>query len=134
MTQLRERVSEFQTLPKKTATYAVQWVAGIAGALAALVGAWLYWAPSDGGPGHPLGTTDGTLSLFAWDWDASGLSEAWPFGLMIAGGVLLCAAFGFVARRMFRIEGKATTSMLSASALSVLALAGVVAVALLWIF
>lgn len=55
-----------------------EWILGIAGVLAAGVGAWMYYVPTD--------------------WFLGGLVEGWYFGMFIAAGLLLSAAFGLFAR------------------------------------
>jgi hypothetical protein len=58
-----------------------EWILGIAGVLAAGVGAWMYYVPAD--------------------WFLGGLVEGWYFGMFIAAGLLLTAAFGFFARMAY---------------------------------
>ena len=58
-----------------------EWVMGIAGMLAAGVGTWMYFVPTD--------------------WFLGGLAEGWPFGMFIAAGILLTATFGLIARKAY---------------------------------
>ena len=56
-------------------------IVGIAGVLAAGVGAWMYYVPTD--------------------WFLGGLVEGWYFGMFIAAGLLLTTAFGLFARMAY---------------------------------
>jgi hypothetical protein len=58
-----------------------EWTLGIAGVLAAGVGAWMYYVPTN--------------------WFLGGLVEGWFFGMFIAAGLLLAAAFGLFARMTY---------------------------------
>ena len=49
----------------------------VIGVVAAALGAWMEWGP-----------TDGTLNLFGWTWNVADLSSLWAPFLMIAGGVI----------------------------------------------
>ena len=60
---------------------ATEWILGIAGVLVAGVGAWMYYVPTD--------------------WFLGGLVEGWYFGMFIAAGLLLTAAFGIFARMAY---------------------------------
>ncbi len=62
-------------------SYFAEWVMGIAGVLAAGVGAWMYLVPTD--------------------WFLGGLAEGWFFGMFIGAGLLLAATFGLVARKAY---------------------------------
>lgn len=104
-------------------SHVTEWVAGVLGAIAALIGGFLYYGPSDG-----------TLSLFGWDWDVADLADAWPFSLMIGGGVVMAAAFGWFATKMYRRDDAITTSVAVGGVLSLAALAGAAVFALIWIF
>jgi hypothetical protein len=82
VTALRERrpmteVARMQTRRSQT----TEWILGIVGVLAAGVGAWMYYVPTD--------------------WFLGGLVEGWYFGMFIAAGLLLTAAFGFFARMAY---------------------------------
>jgi hypothetical protein len=85
-------------------SHATEWIVGIAGVLAAGVGAWMYYVPAD--------------------WFLGGLAEGWYFGMAIAAGLLLAAAFGLFARRTYVEDQAWTTQVVVATAL---ALAGVAA-------
>lgn len=87
MTILKER-QEVTTATPQT-SYAMEWVLGAVGALAAVFGAWMRYGPEDG-----------VLSLFNWDWNVASMAEGWPFSLLIVGFVGIATAFGFVAMKV----------------------------------
>jgi hypothetical protein len=124
MTMIDERR---QTTPvpamRAAVDHTVEWAIGALGALAALIGGWMYYGPSDG-----------TISVFAWDWDVTDLAEGWPLGLMVGGGVLLAAAFAGFAFKVFRRHDRVTGSVAVGGLLSLAALAGAVVYLLIWIF
>jgi hypothetical protein len=86
---------------------------GIAGVLAAGVGAWMYYVPAT--------------------WFLGGLAEGWYLGMFVGAGLLLAAAFGLVARDMVRDDGVWTTRSFLTAAIAVLALAAAVVFGLVWI-
>lgn len=94
-------------------SYITEWVLGIAGVLAAGVGAWMYYVPTD--------------------WFLGGLAEAWPFGLFIAAGVLLTAAFGLLARMNYVDDQAYTTGVVVPSLLALAALGGAITFAVILI-
>jgi hypothetical protein len=105
VTTLLERPqAEVTRMPRRSRT--IEWVIGIAGVLAAAVGAWMYYVPTA--------------------WFLGGLAEGWYLGMFVGAGVLLAAAFGLFARRMLREDGVWTTQSVTATILAVLALAGAV--------
>jgi len=91
----------------------VEWTMGIAGALAAGVGAWMYYVPAD--------------------WLIGGLAEAWYLGFFVGAGVLLAIAFGLIARGMLREDRGFTARVTALTVLAVLAVAGAVTFGLIWI-
>ncbi len=103
MTTLLERpTTEIAPMPHRSQVAA--WVTGVVGALAAGVGAWMYYVPAT--------------------WFLGGLTEAWYLGMLIGGGLLLAIAFGLVARGMLREDQELTGRVIVMTALAVLALAG----------
>ena len=77
MTVLRERlVTEVTRMPTRR-SHVTEWVLGTIGVLAAGVGAWMYYVPAD--------------------WFLGGLAVGWYYGMFIAAGLLLAAAFGIYA-------------------------------------
>ena len=76
MTQVleRERTEITRTPVVRRAT---EWVVGVAGAVAAAVGAYVYYAPTD--------------------WFLGDVAESWAFGLFTGAGILLATAFGMFA-------------------------------------
>jgi hypothetical protein len=82
-------------------SHVAEWVLGIAGVLAAGVGAWMYYVPTD--------------------WFLGGLAEGWYFGMFIAAGLLLAAAFGRFARMAY-LDGREYTAPVVVS--TILALVG----------
>jgi hypothetical protein len=95
-------------------SHLTEWVLGIFGVLAAGVGAWMYYVPTD--------------------WFLGGLVEGWPFAMFIAGGLLLTAAFGRLARMNY-IDGDRVWSarVVIPTVLAVAALGGAIAFAVIWI-
>ena len=100
-----------------------EWVTGLVGALAAAIGAWMY---------H--GATDGVLTLFGWEFDVAGMSEAWPLGLLVVGGLLAFAGFGYMARQMFFRDEEYTTSIITSTLVAIAGLVVAVAYLMVWIF
>jgi predicted outer membrane lipoprotein len=90
-----------------------EWILGIAGVVAAGVGAWMYYVPTD--------------------WFLGGLVEGWYFGMFIAAGLLLAAAFGLIAR-MAHVEDRMwTVGVTVPTVLALAAFGGAVAFALILI-
>lgn len=90
-----------------------EWVVGIAGALAAAVGAWTYYVPTD--------------------WFLGDVAESWHFGLFTGAGVLLAGAFGVFARKAYLGDRSWTAQAMVATGLAIAALAGAFILALIWI-
>ena len=90
-----------------------EWVMGVVGAMTAGLGAYIYYAPTD--------------------WLLGNVAESWAYGLFIGAGVLLASAFGVFARRAYLEDRYWSGRAKVATALSVAALAGAVAFALIWI-
>jgi hypothetical protein len=112
MTTLLERpTTEITTMPHRS--YVTEWVIGIVGAVAAGVGAWMYYVPTT--------------------WFLGGLAEAWYLGMLTGGTLLLAIAFGLFARSMLREDRVWTTRVTVMTVLAIAAFAGAVAFALIWI-
>jgi len=113
VTLLQERTrTEITRVPAAT-RHVTEWVLGIVGALAAAVGAYMFYAPAN--------------------WFLAGLAEAWYFGMFVGAGILLAAAFGVFARRMYLADRSWTSQVVFGTGLMVLALAGAVIFAVIWI-
>ncbi|MGH8928356.1 MAG: hypothetical protein ACRDWH_08400, partial [Acidimicrobiia bacterium] len=92
--------------------HVTEWVLGVIGALAAAVGAYLYYAPAD--------------------WFLAGVAEAWYLGLFVGAGLFLATALGVLARKVFiEHQGWMIQSMVY-TGLALLALAGAVFFAVIW--
>jgi hypothetical protein len=112
VTTLLERPkAEVTRMPRRS--YITDLVLGIAGVLAAGVGAWMYYVPTD--------------------WFLGGLVEGWYLGMFVGAGVLLAAAFGLFARGMLREDRIFTTRVTVMTVIAVLALAGAITFGLIWI-
>lgn len=112
MTVLREHpTDEITRMPVRSRAF--EWTAGILGVLAAAVGAWMYFVPSD--------------------WFLGGLAEGWYLGAFIGAGVLLAFAFGVAANRAFALDHGWTGETVTWTVLSLLALAAAVVFTVIWI-
>lgn len=113
MTLLQERMrTEITRVPAAT-RHVTEWVLGIVGALAAAVGAYMFYAPAN--------------------WFLAGLAESWYFGMFVGAGILLAIAFGVFARRGYLVDRSWTSQVVFGTALMTLALAGAVIFAVIWI-
>jgi hypothetical protein len=113
VTALREMpMTEVTRMPTRR-SYLTEWILGIVGVLAAGVGAWMYYVPAD--------------------WFLGGLAEGWYFGMFIAAGFLLAAAFGLFARMTYVDDRDWTTPVVVSTVLSLAALAGAIAFAVILI-
>jgi hypothetical protein len=106
----RERIEITRTPVVRRAT---EWVAGVAGAVAAAVGAYVYYAPSD--------------------WFLGDVSESWAFGLFTGAGILLATAFGIFAYQAELEDRRWSGRVIVATALAIAAIAGAATFALIWI-
>lgn len=70
------------------AWHAITAVLGVAGIVAAALGAWMAYGPDDG-----------VLTIFGWSWNIADLSELWAPFLMIAGGVVAALTMGIESAR-----------------------------------
>lgn len=113
MTALRERpVAEVTRMPTRR-SHATEWLLGIAGVLAAGVGAWMYYVPAD--------------------WFLGGLAEAWYFGMFIGAGLLLAAAFGRFARMAYLDDQAYTAPVVISTVLALAALGAAITFAVILI-
>jgi predicted outer membrane lipoprotein len=113
VTLLQERMrTEITRVPAAT-RHVFEWVLGVVGVLAAAVGAYLFYAPAN--------------------WVLAGLAEAWYFGMFVGADILLAAAFGVLARRVYLADRTWTTQVVLGTGLMVLELAGAVTCAVIWI-
>lgn len=94
---------------------------GILGAIGLFLGAFVQFAGEDQ---H--------LGILWWAWRVGDISEAWKFGLLVAGSALLGIALTLVARRRLRAEETTTPFTLAIGAVAALAYAGVAVFAVLW--
>lgn len=95
---------------------------GILGAIGVFLGAFVQFAGEDQ---H--------LGILWWTWRVGDITEAWKFGLLVAGSALLGIALTLVARRRVRAEETATPFTLTIGTVAALAYAGVVVFAVLWL-
>jgi hypothetical protein len=93
--------------------HVTQWVTGVMGAVAAAIGAYVYYAPTD--------------------WFLGDVAESWAFGLFTGAGILLATAFGVFARKAYLEDRYRSGRVMVATVLSVVAVAGAVTFALVWI-
>jgi hypothetical protein len=113
VTALREMpMTEVTRMPTRH-SHVTEWILGIVGVLAAGVGAWMYYVPAD--------------------WFLGGLAEGWYFGMFIAAGILLAAAFGLFARMTYVDDREWTTPVVVSTVLSLAAVAGAIAFAVILI-
>lgn len=112
VTTLLERPqAEITRMP--TRSHVTELVTGIAGVLAASVGLWMYYVPTD--------------------WFLGGLAEGWYLGMFIAAGLLLGAAFGLYAWKALAEDRSWTFRVTTATVLAVLAVGGAVTFGLIWL-
>ena len=113
MTALRERPMTEVTRMPTPRSYFTELVLGIAGVLAAGVGAWMYYVPTD--------------------WFLGGLAEGWYFGMFIGAGLLLAAAFGRLARMTYLDDRAYTTPVVVSTVLALAALGAAITFAVILI-
>jgi hypothetical protein len=112
VTVLREQpTTEVTRMPIRSRSY--EYVFGVLGVLTAAVGAWMYYVPAD--------------------WFLGGLVEGWYFGMFIAAGLLLTAAFGLFARTAFVEDHGFDLPTTVYTVLALVALGGAIVFALIWI-
>lgn len=100
----------------------VERIIGLVGAVAAMVGLWVFYAPAGG-----------TLSVFFWEFDVATMAEAWPLALVTIGGMIAAVGFGVDAFKAFTQEPRFTREMLAAGVLAGLGLGVFVIYGLIWI-
>ena len=120
MAQVRQEQRAAPTT-RQPLDYALEWVVGIVGALAAAIATWMYYA--DGGQ----------VTVFGWTWDLASIPTGWMAGVMIGGGALLSGAFAIAARRTFTRDHEMTPAIVTMTVLAVIALAGGLTVGLIWL-
>jgi hypothetical protein len=112
VTALHEKsMTEVTRMPRRS--YITEWVIGTIGVLTAGVGAWMYYVPTD--------------------WFLGGLVEGWYFGMFVAAGLLLTAAFGLFARTVYIDDPEWTTRVGVPTVLALAAFGGAITFALIWI-
>jgi hypothetical protein len=84
--------SEVETTPPVRFAFE-RWL-GAVGAIVALLGVWLGAGPEDG-----------TLTIFAWDVEASGLSDVWYQVLIVGGLGIIGVAFALAGRKLHFRDG-----------------------------
>ncbi len=122
MTTLREREHVSAPGVATRIGHTMEWIVGLVGAVAALVGAWMYYGPADG-----------TLTLFNSSWSVTEITEGWAYGLLMGGGVFLAFAFGMSGYKLYKRDGEFTPMALTMGFLSLAALAGAVIYLFLWL-
>lgn len=113
MTLLQERMRTEITRTPGVVRHVTEWVMGVVGALAAVAGAYLYYAPTN--------------------WFLADLAESWYLGMFIGAGVLLAAAFGVFAHKAYLGDRSWTGQAMFTTGLAIVALAGAVTFAVIWI-
>ena len=122
MTALRERERVSTPGVVTPIRHTTEWIIGLIGAVGALIGAWMYYAPDDG-----------TLTLFNSSWSVTEITEGWAFGLLMGGGAFLAFAFGLYAYKLYKRDSGFTPAVLTLGVLSLAALAGAVIYLFVWL-
>jgi hypothetical protein len=120
MTLLKEK--EMPKVASRAASYTWEIILGFFGLVAALVGAVIYY-------GDP---TD-TFSVFGWEWQYGSVAGEWAYGLLVGASVVLSAVFTAAAAKLHRRDSGWSGSASLAAVLAVVAFAGAVTVALIWV-
>lgn len=95
---------------------------GAVGGIVALLGVWLGAGPDDG-----------TLTIFAWDVDASGVSDLWYQLLVIGGLAIIGLAFGLAGRKLRLRDGWWSSPAVWAIVMTIVSLGAAVAFGIAWI-
>jgi hypothetical protein len=112
VTLLQERMrTEITRVPVRR--HVIEWVMGVVGVLAAAVGAYMYYAPTD--------------------WFLADLVEHWYLGMFTGAGILLAAAFGVLTRKVYLDDRGWTGQVIVNTALALAALAGAATIVVIWI-
>lgn len=122
MTTLRERERVSTPDVKTRLGHTTEWITGLIGAVAALIGVWMYYAPEDG-----------TLTLFNSSWTVTSITEGWTFGLLMGGGAFLAFAFGMYGYKLYKRDSEFTPAVLALGILALAALAGAVIYLFIWL-
>jgi hypothetical protein len=96
-----------------TRGHVTEWWLAVVGLVAAAVGTYMYYAPSN--------------------WYLANLVEGWYLGMFIGAGLLLATGFGIFARKAFLDDQGWTTRVTTGLVALGLALAGAITFALIWI-
>ncbi len=121
MATLRER-EQTATPVVARVRHTTEWIVGLLGAVAALIGAWMYYGPEDG-----------TLTLFNSSWSATDITEGWAFALLMGGGVFLAFSFALAAYKLYKRDAEYTPAVLTTGVLALAALAGAVIYLFIWL-
>jgi hypothetical protein len=93
--------------------HVTEWALGLIGVVAAAVGAWMYYVPTN--------------------WFLGDLVESWHLGMFVGAGVLLAVALGVFARKAYVVAQDWTATSVWTTGLAVAALAGAFVFAMIWI-
>lgn len=120
MTQLRE--NRRIEAPPRPVRHTREVSVGLVGALAAAIGAFLF-----------VGPADGMLRLFWMEFTVADVSEAWPLGLFVVGGLGTFAGFGMLARKLFFRDNEYSMSIVGSAILAAVGLVVALTFAVVWI-
>lgn len=120
MTQLRE--NRRIEAPQRPVRHTREVTVGLVGALAAAIGAFLYFGPADG-----------MLRLFWMEFTVADASEAWPLGLSVVGGLGTFAGFGMLARKLFFRDDEYSMPIVGSAILATVGLVVALTFAVVWI-
>lgn len=118
MTISREKIRV--PVMREPLAHVVEWVMGVVGTIAAGIGLLIYHGPE-------------TLDLFGWEWNTAGLDLAWPFSLIVLGGLMLASAFAIFSSREYAHHGEGDLRVVTGSILALLSLAGAITYFVIWL-